>query len=171
MNVELKNVKINQAMSEETMCFSATVYVDGKKAGTAMNRGHGGSNDYHWTDLEAGRKLEEHAKTVSTCKYEPLDDVIDGLMERFEVRKALTGMTRGKTLFRLVGDKPGEWRIVKAAFAPDVDAFLIRKYGATVEIVANRDLSKAVDLEMGWRTTVRDEVRTELHANSQVAAA
>lgn len=44
----LRAVKVNQALSEETLCFSATLYVDGKKAATVGNRGHGGPDEWTW---------------------------------------------------------------------------------------------------------------------------
>ena len=47
MKLTLKNVKVNKAMSEETHCFSATIYKDGKKVGTVCNRGHGGHLPRH----------------------------------------------------------------------------------------------------------------------------
>lgn len=40
--IQLKNLKIIDSMSEETVCFTATVYKDGKRIGTAKNEGHGG---------------------------------------------------------------------------------------------------------------------------------
>ncbi len=46
MIITLKNVKIAKFASEETLCFRATVLVDGKVAGEASNDGHGGANRY-----------------------------------------------------------------------------------------------------------------------------
>lgn len=40
--IELKKITINIGMSEETNCYSADLYVDGLKAGTVGNHGHGG---------------------------------------------------------------------------------------------------------------------------------
>jgi hypothetical protein len=40
--ITLKNLKHFAAGSQETYCFTATVYLDGKKVGTAENDGHGG---------------------------------------------------------------------------------------------------------------------------------
>ncbi len=42
----LKNLKYAAFASEETSCFSATVYVDGKRLCTARNDGHGGCDSY-----------------------------------------------------------------------------------------------------------------------------
>lgn len=42
MRITLKNLSVSDRLTEETLAFSADVYVDGKKVGTAMNRGNGG---------------------------------------------------------------------------------------------------------------------------------
>lgn len=46
MKIELKNIKIHHGLSEETHCYTATIYVDGKRAFDASNHGHGGADDY-----------------------------------------------------------------------------------------------------------------------------
>lgn len=46
MKIEVKKISHNARLSEETMCFSADLYIDGKNIGTVSNRGHGGSNDF-----------------------------------------------------------------------------------------------------------------------------
>jgi len=45
--VELKNVKHNERLSEETHCFSAAVYLDGVRVCEVGNRGHGGEDEFH----------------------------------------------------------------------------------------------------------------------------
>jgi len=62
MKVELRNVKHAAFASEETSSFEATVYIDGKKAGTVHNDGHGGPDMHDPFDLHA--KLEAWAKTL-----------------------------------------------------------------------------------------------------------
>jgi hypothetical protein len=46
MKIELKNLKHMAALSEETHCYSGTIYIDGKPAFNASNHGHGGADDY-----------------------------------------------------------------------------------------------------------------------------
>jgi len=46
LKIELKSVKIYEALSEETTAFSCTVYVNGVKAFTVRNDGQGGCNRY-----------------------------------------------------------------------------------------------------------------------------
>lgn len=45
MKIELKNIRHIESMSEETNCYSATVYVDGAKVGEVSNNGHGGCDN------------------------------------------------------------------------------------------------------------------------------
>jgi hypothetical protein len=60
--IELRNVKHAAFASEETPCFEAAVYIDGQKAGTVSNDGHGGSCMYHpWAMHD---RIEAFAKTL-----------------------------------------------------------------------------------------------------------
>jgi hypothetical protein len=67
MKIQLKNIQHSEALSEETNAFSANLYINDIKAGTASNRGHGGPTDYH-AFHERGRQLiqeaEEYCKTL-----------------------------------------------------------------------------------------------------------
>ena len=66
MEIKLKNLKVIKSMSEETLCFTATVYVDGKKAGTASNRGFGGMTDVY-LDKPFMKLHEEKFQTPCEC--------------------------------------------------------------------------------------------------------
>lgn len=46
MNIEIRNLKIAPALSEETTAYTATVYVDGVATFAASNHGHGGGDFY-----------------------------------------------------------------------------------------------------------------------------
>ena len=46
MDIQIKNIKINKSFSEETICFTADVYVNGVKTAYARNDGRGGSTHY-----------------------------------------------------------------------------------------------------------------------------
>lgn len=56
VKIELKNIHTNERLSEETNCYSADLYVNGKKVGTTGNRGCGGCDEVHlspncgWTE-------------------------------------------------------------------------------------------------------------------------
>jgi len=91
--IVLKNLKYHEDMSEETLCFTADVYIKGHKAGYAKNGGYGGMTEvrpYH----EMGRKLinivEEMIKdmppeifehSTPSSPFKPtLDFFIDGIV-------------------------------------------------------------------------------------------
>lgn len=66
MKIELKNIKRAEFASEETHCFEATIYIDGKKAGTARNDGHGGPT---WIQPhELHERISAYAKTQPPIK-------------------------------------------------------------------------------------------------------
>jgi hypothetical protein len=67
MKIELKNVKVNEAFSEETTCFIADVFINGKKVAHAKNDGRGGCTDYY--PYEGQRELLKQAELF--CKGLP----------------------------------------------------------------------------------------------------
>lgn len=62
MQITLKNVKYSEFASQETYCFEATIYLDGKKAGQVRNDGQGGCNFYYPHSIEEA--INAHAVTL-----------------------------------------------------------------------------------------------------------
>lgn len=60
--VELKSYKEVKSMSEETVCFQASVYIDGKKVGDVGNDGRGGP--HRWTPWSAEKLVREIAVKI-----------------------------------------------------------------------------------------------------------
>jgi hypothetical protein len=136
MNLSLANLKINRALSEETDCFSATIYVDGKSAGTVVNRGNGGCNEYVWNDRAIGRKVEAWAVQQPTeYKSEKLDQLIDAIRIDLETEQQLRRWMRKKTCFRLKGDERGHWRQLNGPLGDAAREFLKKQYGEKLEII------------------------------------
>jgi hypothetical protein len=46
MKIELKGIKHFAELSQETHCYAASLYIDGKKVGRVSNAGHGGADDF-----------------------------------------------------------------------------------------------------------------------------
>jgi hypothetical protein len=71
MKIELKNLKMNLAFSQETIMFQADVYVDGVKTAYADNDGHGGCTNYHAYQGKQAllAKAEAHAASLPSKKY------------------------------------------------------------------------------------------------------
>jgi hypothetical protein len=72
MKIEIKNLKHAAHASEETHCFEATIYIDGARAGTARNAGHGGP-----TDIEpraCAERLNAYAATLPRATSTIVDE-------------------------------------------------------------------------------------------------
>lgn len=92
MEITLKCLKQLKNLSDETMAFSCKVAIDGRVAFHASNRGNGGCNEYYpigkgtWDDIKAAT---EHAKQTLNEDFEPLDALIERLMDHHENAKLL----------------------------------------------------------------------------------
>jgi hypothetical protein len=66
MKIELKNLRVNTMFSEETICFKADVFVDGKKVAYAENEGRGGCTSYHPypNQHELVKQVENYCKSL-----------------------------------------------------------------------------------------------------------
>lgn len=62
MQIELRNVKYAAFASQETSCFQATVYIDGKRAGEVSNEGHGGPDSISPRELQT--RLDEYGASL-----------------------------------------------------------------------------------------------------------
>ncbi len=69
MKIELKNIKHSEFASQETNCYQATIYIDGKRVGTVENDGHGGCDNVHpW---QVAQQIDAYAKTLpkTVCSF------------------------------------------------------------------------------------------------------
>jgi hypothetical protein len=103
MKIELKNIKHYESMSEETNCFQATIYIDGKRAGEASNRGHGDPINILPYDLH--KTLNEYASTLPPLDYEGMqieqdaEIIIGNLLTDWLTSKDLKKLMSGRVVF------------------------------------------------------------------------
>jgi len=89
----LKNVSVNQRMSEETTCFSADVYRDNVKVISVTNRGCGGAHGYCEYVKGSLAEADAYAKTLPATVYQgvtiapDLDSMIDDLLNEHLLEK------------------------------------------------------------------------------------
>lgn len=97
----LKNLKVCEWASEETTCFTATMYVDGKRVGEVSNDGHGGCNSYGFDERKYATIASEWLWNdhINTCnKYDlsagdraeftpDFDSLVCELVEQAELAK------------------------------------------------------------------------------------
>jgi hypothetical protein len=135
----LKNVKIHQALSEETYCYTATLYLNGKKVATCSNRGCGGPDDYDWVSKQAQEETEAfvESKRPSGESIWCLEVVVGDLLDDYEEERLLKRTLKKETLFRKPGEtyERGEYNTVQAPFDGRVKSYLVGKYGPDVFIL------------------------------------
>ena len=68
MKIELKRFTANARLSQETTAFAADVWVDGKKAGRAVNDGNGGATLVN-LDPSVRDRVEAHGKTLVPAEF------------------------------------------------------------------------------------------------------
>jgi len=65
MDIQIKNLKIANFASDDTLCFQASLYLDGKRAGTVSNDGHGGPNAYDFINKADEPRFFNYCDTVT----------------------------------------------------------------------------------------------------------
>lgn len=107
MKIELRNVKHAKFASEETECFEATIYIDGVKAGTAENAGHGGPTTISPYSLE--KKIKTFTDTLPPTSYEGVELemtpelYIDNLMYDWQIETSLKRKMKNRIMFTKFG--------------------------------------------------------------------
>lgn len=109
MKLELKNVKFYESMSEETNCFQADLFINGKKIASVKNDGQGGCTDYRVLDFKNQqilRDAEAYCKTLpkekitETFEFQPtleskIDDLFEAWLKVKEEQKLVKQMDKG----------------------------------------------------------------------------
>lgn len=145
MKIELKNIKHAAFASEETHCFTASVYIDGKKAGIVSNDGHGGPDRHEPSSLL--RQLTEHAATLPPLdmseyfndggKHElaqSAETLIGDLVNEFLRKRENKRLCNGKTVCRLPGETytEGQYTVFKVVCSPEFKEKLETRYGSGI---------------------------------------
>jgi len=124
MKLELKNIKHTAWASEETHCYQASLYVNGKPVATVSNDGHGGADRCydHPKCVYSGRsawrdKMQEvHEYFASLPKTNPCDIFPEGMEQTLEFwcadqvndwlsARELKRMMRTQILFQKEGEE------------------------------------------------------------------
>ena len=156
MKIALKNVKMMQG--RDGMVVNATVYLDGKCAGIAIDDGNGGElmvDPMYNADATAWAKLRE-----LRCD-ERLVNAVEQLLYEWEFKKQIKEWSRKHTPFRLKGDKKGEWRTVRRRYDAAVQKYLNDKYGDKIEIIGSLFCKEPVEGDLDELAT---KYRAELEA-------
>ncbi len=146
LKITLQRVKYFAAMSKETNCFVADVHLDGAKAGTASNEGHGGPTLVEPRAL--ADKLNAHGATLpkatSTLKdagdpsgfftYDQTGEtLVDDLLVEHLVERDVKKLLSRRVLYTRAG-KPGVYQT--KAVKPDALAGWLADPALTAKLQA-----------------------------------
>lgn len=156
MKIELKNFKHAAFASEETLCFEATVYVDGKKLGDASNSGRGGCTNIYVApeNREWLKQVEAHCLTLPGVKFDdtmlPMDFefLVDTLASDKVAEKGLKSAMRNKIIIAKP-EAPGEIFEVSLRKGVKLTPAIIADYQSknpTYKILNTMPLEKALKL-------------------------
>jgi len=125
MNITIKNTKIMESLSDETMCFTATGYVNGVKAFNVENRGHGGCNFYQAINRPLYDKAVAFAMESRgiNVKMDSLDYIIDDLVIDYQYSRDLKRLMK-----KVVMIEDGKAYTFKAVYTPEIGSFIQKKY-------------------------------------------
>ena len=90
MNLEMKAIKFSEWASEETYCYQANVYLDGKPLAMVSNDGHGGcdreySHNKFKGDYRATmKKIDDYFKSLPNTDVGKYKNVPEGFEQTFE---------------------------------------------------------------------------------------
>lgn len=101
LEVRLRGLRYEAALSEETPCFSASLYLNGKRRGTVSNHGQGGPHSF--SERAAELELNEWAKSQPPLKVGDRELAMDGeLYLSCLVDDVLTARDRKHMVRRLI---------------------------------------------------------------------
>jgi len=141
-SIQLKNVKIAWHMSEGTTAFTASLYIDGKKAADVKNEGRGGDNHPRFTDRELQKEFYEFCTTLPypgesfNMTYDSFIGILlDEWIENDDWKKAC----RKGLVFLLKDGSPGEYCITNGKYSATLAQQVREKHGDNLlEIVNER---------------------------------
>jgi hypothetical protein len=136
MQIELKAFKYSAFASQETACFQAALWINGKKRGTVRNDGHGGCN--YFSPYEVEREIDAWAKTLPPCSLGinygliPMSaeiliaELVDDVIERRHLKRKCSKAT----MFREAGKgyARGEYTVINEKFTPNLRAYILNRW-------------------------------------------
>jgi len=105
-------IKVCKFMSEETICFTADVLLNGRKVGTASNEGHGGPTSVH---LKGGTVGSEHLAKLEMFVDEAVSDYESKKEDEAFLRRAHKTAQRKALNLLIIKGKPMSYLMTTAA--------------------------------------------------------
>ena len=139
-SIQLKNVKIAWNMSEETTAFTASLYIDGKKAADVKNEGTGGDNYPRFMDRELQKEFYEFCTTLpypGESFNMTYDSFIGILLGEWIANDDWKKACRKGLVFRVKSDNEDQYRTTKGKYSPELASAIREKYGDNLIDIIN----------------------------------
>ena len=143
MKIDLKNIRHSQMASHETNCYSASIYVDGKKAGTVENGGFGGCDNVHWMDIDFGETVENWAASqpkkqtpygeMANC----LEFIFGELVDDYILTNDLNRKLKKGLIVRDSNTEAHSWRIFTSALSQSIPQMMLNNLIKTGKVRAD----------------------------------
>ncbi len=175
MKIELKNIHHSEPLSQETNAFSATLYINDIKAGTATNQGHGGATDYYGLNDRGNqliREAEAYCKALPPEKFTAggkeytldsnLEGYIDNLLtkhlEQKDLQKFRRQAERAMEMSILVGIPDHSFRTL--TFKMPIGMLLVHPNGPNIlrDVIATKVIPNFKENEMVLNTNIPEKV-------------
>lgn len=164
--------KVKSFRGMEGLGFNAELVRDGISVAFVMDDANGGEYHFEWYDYKALRVavkgvnlmgeafeyqgtpeealLQGHLNSLPAEEDEfnhkryPVgaDGFVGALVDAHENDKRFRRLAKLKTLFRVKGDKPDEWRTINSPYSAAVKKYIIEKHGAEVEVIYNETIGQ-----------------------------
>ena len=158
MKIEIKNVKHNKQLSEETYCFSATLYVNGKRVGQCSNHGHGGQTFVSFNSKELRGEVNSYFDNLPKEKHEGLKFEfqpslpchIDELVGKFLVEKDNKKNTKTGIMYRLNTTPVHTYQIYGYKRGVDVTPQMRSELVKEIKDKYGKDIVEIIDGSQWW---------------------
>jgi hypothetical protein len=146
-SIEVKSIKIAQHMSEETLAFTASLWVNGKRVGYLKNTGQGGPTDIDLYIMKDGRiiradytfdDLDKYVKeNHSDLEYSEVEFFLYSLICDEDERRENKKLCRNKTVYRMPDHKyrEGEYHTYSRPYTPHLATLLRFQHGKDTYIL------------------------------------
>lgn len=166
MKIELRRYSSNARLSEETIAYSADVYVDGVKVGHSSNHGTGGPDNVVIPDAKMRAKVEAFVKAQPPVRTDFSDEPLTMTMDLFfgllaeaeenkkEDKKRQRSQEKFKAKFAKYGSKVECWVVVLKQGGMVSDLMIAEDAGATARL----DKAVAREVSKGWKEVSRKKI-------------
>ena len=143
---ELRGVKIHRGLSHETVAFTGSLYLRGKKVASVENEGQGGPNNCFFKDSKIEDEFFDWAKSLppTHTKVEGLEVKMDGdllisiMVGDIDEERHLKSQCRTKVLFTVKDSKEGEYFSYRFKYTPESADYVKAQNPTLVEIINER---------------------------------